>query len=198
MFNLTLVLHLLMLGLWSAAASGACLKRSAPDQPHWTSASRKVTYDGPRYTMTDDDKAALRESWSTGSNWTKPEGMPIINIEPGTHLDLGAGSGNVSTPHLKKRYGEHQIAAYYFYGCRTEIVNVQNFGCGTGCVNMPVSAFSGEVFQEFHGNPYPTMDVWVGSDCQGQRQHFGVDDVLSCTDSAYCAGYRSFIGWYDC
>jgi hypothetical protein len=62
---------------------------------------------------------------------------------------------------------------------------------------MPETAYSGLVFQEFHGNPYPTIDVWTDYACTGTMQHFGVEDTLSHTNSDL-NGFKSFIGYYGC
>ncbi|KAN0067358.1 hypothetical protein V8E54_014621 [Elaphomyces granulatus] len=156
-----------------------------------------VKYDGPLYKMTPE---MLRER-TMNESWERPKDMPVINVEPGTHLVLGA-TGNSS---LEKRHGDPIIAPYRDWGCpgRDPIIIVADFGCGTGCISFSynteccIIAFSGMVSQLFHGNPYPTMDVWDNGFCNGSPlQHLGVVDTESCTD--VILGFQSFIGYYNC
>jgi len=151
-----------------------------------------VKYGGPLYKMTPE---MLRER-TMNESWERPMDMPVINVELGTHLVLGA-TGNSS---LEKRWGLHSIEAFPGLGCvENPIITAANFGCGTGCITITCCtlARSGKVVQEFHGNPYPTMDVWAGQFCFGDRlQHLGVLDLESCTDVNF--GFRSFVGYYDC
>ncbi|KAH0557188.1 hypothetical protein GP486_005024, partial [Trichoglossum hirsutum] len=150
-----------------------------------------VEFNGPYYQMTAAEITALESSWTTGAAWTMPAGMPVVNVDAGTVLDFA------NKTHAK-RSGQHLIGACAGSNCGgTLLVQVKDFGCGTGCISMSSTALSGFVFQETHGNPYPTMDVWSGLACTGTRQHFGVDDTYSCTNSN-TNGFKSFIGWYNC
>jgi hypothetical protein len=152
-----------------------------------------VHYDGPRYEMTKEELEKVQESWRTGADWEKPADMPIIEVEPGTILDFG--SNNTA---LTKRSGDHYIGASSDWNCGGNlIVQVKNFGCGTGCITMSATALSAAVVQQYHANPYPTMDVWSDFGCTGTKQHFGVEKTYSCTNSN-TNGYKSFIGWYKC
>lgn len=170
------------------AASIPARSQGPPD----TKGMTVVKYNGPRYNMTEEDLELVRESWRTGGAWEKPEGMPVIEIDVGTILDFGAGDT------ITKRSGQHLIGAESNSNCAgTTIVQVKDFGCGTGCITMSSTALSGFVFQEYHANPYPTMDVWSGLACTGTKQHFGVEDLYSCTNSN-TNGFQSFIGWFNC
>ncbi|KAI1372850.1 hypothetical protein F4677DRAFT_462787 [Hypoxylon crocopeplum] len=154
-----------------------------------------IKYGGPRYEMTPEQKAEILEQRVNNDSWGRPDDMPVIELQPGIHLDLSSDS------HHGKRSGYHFIGAYEGYNCSADtiIADVFNFGCGTGCVSVPVAANSGVVLQEYHGNPYPTMDVWRGPGCQGSRlSHFGVIDTRSCTNISDGGGYESFIGWFNC
>ncbi|KAI2629348.1 hypothetical protein GGS26DRAFT_121975 [Hypomontagnella submonticulosa] len=156
-----------------------------------------IKYDGPRFNMTAERKAEILEQRANNASWERPDDMPVIELQPGTHLDFGSDS---DSQHEKRR-GNRLIAAYGGYNCASETIlaDVTNFGCGTGCVTVPVTANSGVVLQQYHGNPYPTMDVWRGAGCRGNRlAHFGVVDTRSCTNINDCGGYRSFIGWWNC
>ncbi|KAI9775867.1 MAG: hypothetical protein M1839_000741 [Geoglossum umbratile] len=155
-----------------------------------TAGLKVVQYEGPRYEMTKMDLESLQESWRTGGNWDRPADMPIIELEAGTILDFGNST-------LAKRSGQHTITAYSDWNCQGAISQVSNFGCGTGCIALPQTGLSGSVGQEFHGNPYPTMDVWTGTDCTGTKQHFGVVDTWSCSNTN-TNGFRSYVGWYNC
>ncbi|KAN0072979.1 hypothetical protein V8E54_009093 [Elaphomyces granulatus] len=155
-----------------------------------------VKYDGPLYKMTPE---MLRER-TMNESWERPKDMPVINVELGTHLVLGA-TGNSS---LEKRAGDPIIAPYQAFGCVGDpMAMVSNFGCGTGCISFRsctecrVLAGSGAVSQIYHTNPYPTMDVWATKLCFGGRlQHLGVRNTKSCTDVP--PGFQSFIGYYNC
>ncbi|KAI0127607.1 hypothetical protein BJ170DRAFT_626132 [Xylariales sp. AK1849] len=149
-----------------------------------------VSYDGPRYEMIDEDLARVRELWRIGGEWEEQADMPIIEIEAGMILDFG---GNYT---LSKRSGQNLIAACADSGCGGTIVQIKDFGCGTGCVTMSSTSWSGLVYREFHAKPYPTMDTWSDIACTGNKQHFGVEDTSSCTNSD--GRYKSFIGWFNC
>jgi hypothetical protein len=154
-----------------------------------------IKYDGPRYSLTEADKASLQHARATNGTWSKPADMPIIHIQDGTILDL---SGNDT---ITKRRGARYIAAFGGYGCTfgTFIAGVTGFGCGTGCITMSMSALSGVVSQQYSGNPHPDMYVWEGLPCHGHfSQHFGVAGTNTCSNTNDCCGYCSFIGYWDC
>lgn len=191
----TLLLWACVLGAWAAALD---VRASAHNMATRYNAT-VVKYDGPRYTLSAEENAKRLHAHATNGTWNAPDDMPRIYLEEGKILDMGASDGNSS---LVKRSGEHYIVAYGGYGCvtGTGLAGVLNFGCGTGCVIIPPgSAYSGLVVQEFHANPYPTMDVWAGATCSGTTlQHFGVVDTESCTNVNNCCGFKSFIGYYGC
>ncbi|KAJ2974366.1 hypothetical protein NQ176_g6096 [Zarea fungicola] len=166
-----------------------------PDQPVIPADVQVITYDGPTYTMTTDDWAARENATANGLPWDAPAGVPRITLQPGQLLDFGI------TTDITKRSGNRFIGAFGGYNCPTltYIVGVKNFGCGTGCISITTSALSGIVQQQYHHNPYPTMDVWAGAGCSGTRlQHFGVQTTSSCTNVNNCSGFSSFIGYYNC
>ncbi|KAK0624091.1 hypothetical protein B0T14DRAFT_565397 [Immersiella caudata] len=153
---------------------------------------RVVQYDGPYYELPESEKEKLATYHLTNKSYTRPADMPLIYVEEGTILEMGAANSSLS-----KRGGWRRITAHSRYNCVDRIVSVDNFGCGTGCVVMNRWAWSGRVQQEYHGNPYPTMDVFNSGDCTGSYQHMGVVNTDSCTNDA-CCGFLSFIGWWDC
>jgi hypothetical protein len=151
-----------------------------------------IKYSGPLYKMMKENKASLRHAHATGGQWERPADMPVIELKEGTILDFGVNGT------LTKRSRNHVIGA--FGGCNcdpgTFIVAVKNFGFDTGCITISSSALSGRVQQQYHGNPYPTMDVWSGGGCQRNvLQHFGVVNTDSCTNVNNFCGYNSFIGY---
>ena len=153
-----------------------------------------VKYDGPLYKMTPE---MLRER-TMNESWERPKDMPVINVELGTHLVLGA-TGNSS---LEKRYGYHYIAPHLGLDCAgLPIVLVSGFTCGTGCISIYPTcsgctlALSTAVWQQFRGSPYPTMDVWADKFCTGYpMQHLGPG---MCTNIEEI-GFQSFIGYFNC
>ncbi|KAJ2968977.1 hypothetical protein NQ176_g8909 [Zarea fungicola] len=166
----------------------------APNQLEIPSDAKVITYNGPAYTMSADDWAARENATLNNLPWDAPEGIPRITLKPGQLLDFGDSN-------ITKRDGNRFIGAYGGYNCEqgTFIVGVRNFGCGTGCISIPNEALSGIVQQERHHGHYPTMDVWAGAGCRGNRlQHFGVQTVSSCTNVNNCYGYLSFVGYYGC
>lgn len=176
---------------------------------HHRNGLKTVVYNGPRYTMTPEDWARREAALAGNGTWERPRGMPIIDLEPGTHLDFGVVANhhynNNNNGSLAKRSGDRQITAFSEYNCawNSVVATATNFGCGTGCIRIPYVGKSGLVTQQKHGNPYPTMDVFGGASCNGGvLQHFGVKDKSSCTDlrDPYNQNWRfnSFIGYYDC
>jgi hypothetical protein len=155
---------------------------------------RVVQYDGPYYELPDSEKEKLATYHLTNKTYTRPADMPLIYVEDGTILEMGAANSSLS-----KRSGARSISAYNAYNCESSrrIITIDNFGCGTGCIVMNKWGWSGRVQQHFHGNPYPTMDVFNSADSSGAYQHMGVVDTDSCTNDA-CCGFQSFIGWWDC
>ncbi|KAL2073661.1 hypothetical protein VTL71DRAFT_10987 [Oculimacula yallundae] len=61
-------------------------------------------YDGPIYTMTDEDKADRLHAIETNTSWTVPDNMPRITLEAGTVLDFGQNNSTLS-----KRSGNRWI-----------------------------------------------------------------------------------------
>ncbi len=158
-----------------------------------------VRYDGPRFEMTPE----MWQDRLTNASWERPAEMPIIELQAGTILDMGYGDDdNNNNNTLGKRSGVHWAAAYDEFGCPDgtghSMIVVHSFGCGNHCIVLPREGLSGRIRQQIHANPYPTMDVWENTLCQGTRdQHFGVETTNSCTDSLFC-GFRSFVVYYDC
>ncbi|OAQ70954.1 hypothetical protein VFPPC_03337 [Pochonia chlamydosporia 170] len=189
-----LILLLFITGVWAVAVTIPSNEVGLDKFPGMESLP-VIKYDGPRYELTEEDKAELLHAHSTGGPWKMPAGMPHIELQAGNILDLGVDTN------LTKRAGNRVIGAFGGYNCPIEtiIASVVNFGCGTGCITVNSNALSGLVIQQIHGNPYPTMDVWASPRCQGDRlQHFGVDDRASCTNVNNCCGFRSFIGYWNC
>lgn len=165
-------------------------------EPHQLEDLQVVTYDGPTYTMTAEDWAARENATAHNVPWDAPADMPRITVESGQLLDFRNGNESIS-----KRDGDRFIAAFGGYSCvpGTYIAGVKNFGCGTGCITISTEALSAVVQQTRHRNPYPSMDIWTGGGCHGDRlDHFGVEVTSSCSNVRNCHGFLSFIGYYDC
>ncbi|KAJ2976516.1 hypothetical protein NQ176_g4906 [Zarea fungicola] len=158
-----------------------------------------VKYDGPLYTLSPAELLELAEARENNASWIRPEGMPIIHLEAGTILDLGADATDGSS--IEKRgKGFRSVAAYNTWQCRSNpLAAVQNFGCGTGCVVVPETAWSGSVYQAKGGRPYPTMEVWANSRCDGPSlQSMGTYGTQQSCTNMNCCGFRSFIAYFDC
>lgn len=142
--------------------------------------------------MTPEDWAARKEALAQNGTWEKPAGMPIINVEDGSILDMSAGN-------FSKREGTRTIYAYKHRDCKHKPLRaISAFGCGTGCISMKIRAHSGRVQEGHNDNPHPVMDIWESKDCSGTiLDHFGVVNMDSCTN-VQDKGFKSFVGYYDC
>ncbi len=112
-----------------------------------------VQYNGPRY----DKMAEMYQERLKNDSWEPPADFPRITVEPGTILDFGYHNGTYSNGTLSKRWGDRKVTAYgqVFCPASDELLHIDNFWCGSGCVTITTYGLSGRVWQQYHGIPIP-------------------------------------------
>ncbi|KAI9865430.1 MAG: hypothetical protein M1813_002320 [Trichoglossum hirsutum] len=186
-----LILWICLAGVWTATIPARSAEVEVPKGHPDTTGLKVIQYEGPRYEMTKEDLEQLREAQRTGGHYEKPPGMPVIEVEAGTILDFGNST-------LTKRSGNHGFDARDNWNCGGNVIaGAYNFGCGTGCISMYATAWSGAVYQDQAGNPAPTISVWSGWGCSGYQQSMGVIGTYACTNTQ-TSGFVSFIGYHNC
>lgn len=195
-----MIFTIIALGLFASKAMASCNAVEIPAGLPPADKAPIVNYDGEAYKLSPAELAALESAIVNGTYFEKPDGMPVIDLQPGTMLDLGVGDTSDASTGLDKRSGNRIINIYGGYNCPSFsfIAGVQNFGCGTGCINLGSYGLSAWVAEQYHSNPYPTGLLYEGIGCTGRQQSVGISGgTNSCTNSNYCS-IQSFIGYYNC